>query len=183
MKLTDPEKLIITMLCEIHKALKIKDGVNPDLVAEAIYSSNTWGLRWAYPGLFDSGERDPDTVREVCDILDMWSFLESGYEALDVAGKAQVEKDAAPFGKKVKFPGFDGNNETDYMSVAAFLVEKLDRFTALKGRARQNSHMPTLDGYRRMLKVFEPMRATIAGRELSAGEIAKVLNARRHPDA
>jgi len=82
----------------------------------------------------------------------------------------------------VRFPGFDGNNECNYSSVASFLTKQLDRHTSLKGRII-NSHMPTIDGYRRMLAVFLPMRSSLGGGDLSAGQITAVLNARRHPES
>ena len=41
MELRDSEKLILMMLAEIHKHLKIKDGIDPVLVKEAIRTGNT----------------------------------------------------------------------------------------------------------------------------------------------
>ena len=80
------------------------------------------------------------------------------------------------FGKHVKFIGFDGNNETEYMGIARFLVEKMDRFTRFKGR-EMNSHCPIIDAYARMFTVFEPIRKTLIGRKLSTDEIISILKA------
>jgi hypothetical protein len=44
-----------------------------------------------------------------------------------------------------------------------------------------NAHMPTLEGYRRMLPVFEPISRTLTGRDLNATEIIEILKARVHP--
>lgn len=41
-----------------------------------------------------------------------------------------------------KFAGFDGNNETSLMSIASFIVEKMDRFPRFK-KHDFNSHAPT----------------------------------------
>jgi uncharacterized protein YfbU (UPF0304 family) len=41
--------------------------------------------------------------------------------------------------------------------------------------------MPTIDAYRRMLSVFEPIRGTLTGRDLNAPEIIEILNAMMHP--
>ena len=45
MKLTDPEKLILIMLTEIHEKLKIENGIDSKFVQEAIYSDNTWTMK------------------------------------------------------------------------------------------------------------------------------------------
>jgi hypothetical protein len=52
----------------------------------------------------------------------MWYFIESAYSKLSKKEKDRVEKEAYPFGKPVTFPGFDGNNESDYLGVARYLT-------------------------------------------------------------
>ena len=61
------------------------------------------------------------------------------------------------------------------------MIDDLKRFTHFAGRDL-NSHMPVIEGYRRMYRVFEPIRATLVGRELRASEIIEVLKALIHPD-
>lgn len=88
--------------------------------------------------------------------------------------------EAVSFGKNVVFAGFDGNHEDEHMGGASFLIKKLDRFSEFEG-TELNAHMPTLEGYRRMLPIFEPSRSTLTGRDLNATEIIEILNARLHP--
>jgi hypothetical protein len=40
-----------------------------------------------------------------------------------------------------------------------------------------------LEAYRRMLPVFEPILHQVLNKDFSAAQIAKVLDAYRHPDA
>jgi uncharacterized protein len=87
-------------------------------------------------------------------------MLETSYKELPPADKARIEAEAEPYGKHVEFIGFDGNNETNYMSVARFLIDDLDRFSIFRGR-ELNSHMPSIHTYRRMLAVFIPMRPSL----------------------
>lgn len=182
MKFTNTEKLIVTMLADLHEKLGIDVG-NAKLIKRAIYSNNTWALSWELPGIVgDSPESTPPEVSLVVDILDMWSFLEEAYERLDAPGKAVLEAKADPFGKHVSFSGFDGNNESRYMSIANFLVKDMDRFTRFADRDL-NSHCPVIDGYERMLAKFLTIRTALDGRGLSVEEMAEVLNARRHPTA
>lgn len=182
-QISDGEKLTLLMLCEVAKKLGIKEGPEPDFVESVLYGGHLWGLKWKYSGIFHDHVDDGQTVAEVTDILDMWDFLESGFKALSASDKEQVKVKAAPFGDRVSFPGFDGNNESSHMGVAGFLIEKLERFTRFRERAHLNSHMPSLAGYRRMLAVFLPIRATLIGGELSTSQIITILNAWRHPDA
>ena len=174
LKLSDGEKLILVMLAEVHKELKIRDNIDPDLVLSAIFNKSTFGLEWTYSSLFGAeGETPPEVVTEVVDILDMWSFLESGYRELSDEDRQHIA-DAVPYGgKNVIFPGFDGNNETDHFGAARFLVNDLGRWGELKGRSL-NSHSESLPRYRAMLRVFTPIRATLEG-PMSADQIITVL--------
>jgi uncharacterized protein len=180
-RLTDGEKLILLTLRGLFEQLKLKGG-DPDLdfIAEAIFGGHSWGLKWQFSGVFHDHEDSKAVVSEVSNILDMWSFLESGYERLSKNDKGRVAANCAPIGKQVRFNGFDGNNEAVHIGVARFLIEQLDRFTEFKGR-ELNAHIPMIDSYRRMLAVFEPLRRKLTGRALDAGEISEILKAWMHP--
>ena len=181
MKLSAGEKLILIMLCEIYEKLGIKKEIDPELVKDAVFRGHLWGLEWAYNGLFGASETNEGTVRKVVDIMDMWSFLEEGYKKLSEEEKARVEKEAHPFGADVRFHGFDGNGESEYIGIARFLTEKLDRFIGFKGRDF-NANMPTLDAHRRMLRIFVPLRKNLAHGPLTVEDIVKILNAQTHPE-
>ena len=179
-KLSDGEKLISMMLCQLFKNLKLRGDINPEFVEAAIDGGHYWALEWKYPDIFQGREHSGALVTEVLQVLDMWRFLERGYRTLSVKDKKRVAKEAEPLGEHVSFDGFDGNGEAEYISVAHLLIEKLDRFSEFKGRDL-NAHMPTIDTHKRMSSVFEPLRSTLAGRELNAPEIIEILKARLHP--
>jgi uncharacterized protein len=175
------EKLIVSMLCEIHPGFKDRTELDPILVRNALLGGHNWGLRWRYPGIFEAYRDDEETVNEVVDILDMWSFLEEGYENLSAADKKRVKTEAHPFGDKVYFRGFDGNNETSHFGIAQFLVQKLERFDRFE-RRDLNSHYPSIDTHRRMLPVFRPMRQSLMGGRLNASQIIAILKEQTHPE-
>ncbi len=178
---SDGEKLILTMLCDLYKHHKINANIDPDFVQSVLYGGHYWGLRWQYSGLFH-GHRDRDEkVAEVTNFLDAWFFIETGYAKLSTKDKERVKVEAEPFGEHVAFRGFDGNNESDYLSIARFMIDDLKRFTHFAGRDL-NSHMPVVESYRRMYRVFEPIRVTLVGRELTASEIIELLKALMHPE-
>lgn len=173
MQMTNAEKLIAVMLSDIMEHLEINGEIEPEFVKEAIFNDHLWGLEWRYQGLFaDNTEPTPENVNFVVDVLDMWSFIERGYAELSKADKARVD-DEVRYGVS-QFEGFDGNHETEYMSIARFLVEKLNRFSEFKGRAF-NSHMPSIGRYQQMLAKFEPIREELgAPRELNADELIAI---------
>ena len=181
MQLSDGEKLILVMLSEIHKALKIKDGIEPDFVLETIHNNHLWGLTWKYSGIPFSRQEEPHAVKEVVDAMDMWWFIEASYKKLSTADKKQLKKDADPFGEIPKFMGFDGNYETEHMSIARYLVEHLDRFGSFK-RRDFNSHVPLVERYNRMYRLFEPMRPSLIGNNLlSVRQLTDLLKAEASP--
>jgi uncharacterized protein YfbU (UPF0304 family) len=180
-KIGDGDKLILGLLGEIHTHLQVKGELDPRFVIDAIHGGQYWGLEWKYPGLLHGYEASTRNVSEVCNVLDMWSLIESSYAALPAKDKARVEKEAEPFGKDPRFLGFDGNSEAEHMGIAYFLIEKLDRFSSFEGRDL-NAHMPSLDMYQRMRRVFEPMRGKLMGRNLTGSELIEVLNAKVHPE-
>ncbi|MBZ0133453.1 MAG: YfbU family protein [Rhodocyclaceae bacterium] len=180
MKLTDGEKLIVLMLTELYEKLEVDGEIEPDFIRSAIFNDHLWGIAWKYSGIPFERLDDPPVVREVVDILDMWSFIEHAYSQLTEEQKSKLAKDAAPFGDNPRFQGFDGNNESEYMSTAMFLVDELERFQEFQGRSF-NCHHPSIDGQRRMLSVFEPIRATLHAGPLSLDQLTKILRVRAHP--
>jgi uncharacterized protein len=180
MNLSDGEKLILLMLSELYEKLGVEGEIQPDFLKAAIFNNQLWGIRWKYSGIPFEDSEDPAIVKEVVDILDMWSFIEYSYGEFSPGDKEKLEKDAAPFGRDPKFQGFDGNNETEYMGTAMFLVNDLERFEEFKGR-NFNCHHPSIDTHRRMLSVFEPIRRTISSRSLSVADMTTILKERVHP--
>lgn len=178
--LSDGEKLITTMLADVIKGLKIETETDIDLVKNVIYGGHYWALGWEMPGLFHSHIDKQSRVSFVVNVLDMWDFLEEAFEKLGDDDKARLAELAEPYGKEVKFPGFDGNNESEYMSIARFLITDLSRFSRFQDRQHDlNSHYPMLEPYGRMYRAFEPIRRDLIGRGMTVDEVATVLNARR----
>ncbi len=112
------------------------------------------------------------------DILDMWENIEMSYNQLAPDDRQVVEDQAGVFGKDVKFRGFDGNRETNYLSTARFLIEKLDRYQHFSGRDL-NSHMPIIEASRRMVKAYKGLNTTDS---LSAAQLASILMEQIHPE-
>jgi len=182
MKLSDGEKIIILMLTELYEKADIDGEMDSDFLRSAIFNDKLWGIRWKYSGIpFSEGE-DPAVVREVVDVLDMWSFVERAYSDLSDEQKAELATLVPHFRGDPKFRGFDGNNESEHMGTALFLVNELERFEEFKGRDF-NCHCPSIEMHRRMLAVFDPIRQNLGFRSMSLKELASILSSQAHPSA
>ena len=174
---SDGEKMLMLMMRDVYKGLKLKGAETDfDFVAQVIYGGHYWAPTWTMSGLFHGYADKPEDVSFTVNVLDMWSFMESAYAKLSKKEKERMSADASHRGQTVSFPGFDGNNETEHLGIARFLIEEMNRFSGFKGRDL-NSHAPTLVRYRRMLAIFLPMRATLDGTSLSLDQLIKVLKA------
>jgi hypothetical protein len=132
MELSNGEKLILIMLSEIYEKLKIEGEVDPEFVRKAIFDESTWALAWKYLGIVGSGSESTPSV--VKDVLEMWELLEHSYNRLQATDREKVKAETKPSGYDVRFSGFDGNHETEYMAAARVLINDLDRFSLFKGR-------------------------------------------------
>lgn len=172
------DKLIIAMLADLYKHLKVKGDVNPDLVLSALFGGHYWALNWQTTGmpthLFHNHEDRKEDVDFVISVLDMWDFIEASYQTL-------AKKDKDRMATEVRFLGFDGhssNNESGLLHIAEFMVQRLGTFKSAFGGRDLDSHVPMAPKYRKMYRVFEPMRPSLMGTAgLSAGQIIEILKA------
>lgn len=175
---TDGEKALIGMFADLFEHLKIKETSNSDPAAlmKAIYGGHYWGPKWEMVGLFNEHTDRYENVLFVGEVLEMWWQIELGYSKLSVKDKKRLEAEADPFGKHVRFPGFDGNNETEHMSIARYFVRELGRWADFKAHD-MNSHSPMIPVYKRMLSEFTPVRKSLGNRVLAVDDLIVILSA------
>ncbi|NJM91885.1 MAG: hypothetical protein HC861_03810 [Rhodospirillaceae bacterium] len=165
------------MLCDIHKALNLKGAIDPDALKPLILEAERHGVARAVNG---GDHRDRTAVAtEVSEILDMWSAVERGYKHLSVDEKRNVEAEAGPLGRGVRFSGFDAESEIEYRDIAHVLIEETGQFERFQGRSL-DAHMPALAGYRRMLRLYGPMRSASGDRRLDVQQIIALANAEKY---
>ncbi len=172
-------RLIAAMVADIHHQVVKEGDVNSGLVATALWNQQDWAIHWEHEWLLPRGET-PDDVSFVVNVLDMWSFIEMSYKALDEKGKEEVAS-AVPYGRgrDPKFNGFDGNTEGRYISPIRMLVDHMGRFEEFKGRGL-NSHSEKAGDYAAMLRVFDPIRDSkshMSDLNLTPQELISILGA------
>jgi hypothetical protein len=173
MKISDGEKLILLLLCEMYEHLGIRGEYDVRFVKSAILNKQTWGIPWHLSGVpWDSRDVPPE-VREVADLLEMLSCIERSFAALSQEDRDHL-KATVPLAEGSQiFAGFDGNNESEHLAVAQFLIHELGRFQRFKER-ELNSHMPMLATYRRMYAAFELIRHALVD-DLTKGQLVELL--------
>lgn len=173
--LSDGEKLNFMLLRDIARHLKVETDTDLDFMSQVIYGGHYWAPTWEMQGLFHNQADRPADVSFVVDVLDMWSFMEEAMENMSASDLEAIK--AAHYGHLPQFTGFDGNNETDLMSIARFFVKDMKRFTRFT-RRDLNSHAPHAEEYARMYKKFRPMRKLLDHRrQLSAAQIIELVEA------
>jgi uncharacterized protein YfbU (UPF0304 family) len=178
MTLSKGEKLIITMLADIHEHLNIEDSVDPAFIRKHV-DSDFWAIEREYPGIFGGGERDEADISFVQDALDMWRIVEDSYAQLPPEDQEKVRNAEGAHGRAPKFGGFDGH--TEYPSIARTLVEDLDSWTEFQGR-EFDSHTPDTEMHERMIDAYKSVRGKGFGGYLSVDDLITVVDARIHPE-
>lgn len=176
MKLSDGEKLILLMLAEIYRKLEINGEFDPEFIESAILADQSWGIGWKHVGIPFADKNTPAVVSEVLDILDMWTCIEAAVSQLSGQELNSLEQTARSRGLSLKFKGFDGNNEGEYLAATRFLIEDLDRYTSIKDR-NLNSHFQFLDQYSRMLSVFSGFKSSLISGGLTFDQLVSIFEA------
>ncbi|ACO77136.1 non-hypothetical protein [Azotobacter vinelandii CA] len=176
MEFSNQQKLIVTLLTDIHARLGIDNGIDPLFVQRMVRDDHGWALGWAYPGLFGDGVEVPEAVTFVAEVLGMWEAIEEAYAGFDRVRREQLARLAPAFGRDPRFRGFDGNHEADLRGIVQILVDDLGRWPIFKGRDT-DSHRILADSYRRMLEVYERLSGAGCASGLSVEALAEILNA------
>lgn len=180
MQISNAEKLIVHMLCDIYDKLEIDpDGnnLNHKFIEKAIVTDNSWAINWKYgDGLAFSKEDTPQTAKDVVEILDMWRVLEAKLGELDVDLKnelvTKLDSNDIP-----EFDGFHGNREFDHISAAEFLIEDMERFTEFKGRIKE-AYTEMAPSYLAMLEVFTRIQKSVPMNNFTIDDLAQIFNAK-----
>ena len=119
----------------------------------------------------------PDNkCRFTLDVLQMYFEIISSYEELK---RNNVKIDLKE--NDIRFPGFDGNKESEYLCYAIFVLEDPHRFDYIKKYPGDdnNSHYPTIERYKRSLVVYNEISQLkgVHRLPLSEDEINRIIKA------
>lgn len=162
-------KLDRQILANQHAILEKLDEQNADHHAhmQKVYQRG-YAINYSddFQSIYD--EFGTEKSKFVVDVLDMYDSMQRGWKQ---NGSPEELKG------RLGFPGFDGNNETEYMSYARFVIEDEGRWSNLE-IDDFNSHMMTLPFYQKMLAAWSA-KGTSERYDLSIEDINEILEARR----
>lgn len=147
MTLSQMERLILVNQYMILEKLYPEEANSYALTRKALEN----GYELEYSDIFKNIYHNDETLSEegcilVREILTMFSALKRSYNKLD--DKSDIDS------KDVTLWGFDGNDETEYMAYARYLIEDCQLWSDLQKDAVFNRHMPSLGKYRKMLTAW-----------------------------
>ncbi len=138
------DRLIIANQFKILEKLYPEEASYYSQHRKAVEEGYTLHYSWMVEHFYE--EMTEEECREVLGILNMYRAITTSY------GKLEDKEGIEVFW--LKFRGFDGNNEPKQFAYAQYFISDLGRFEELKygsDYANFNSHMETLDKYRKML--------------------------------
>lgn len=163
--LSNTERLILANQFEILGHLKKDDSYLH--LAEDLRD----GHEWIYEQRLRVSEIIPaEKVEYILIILGIYSDIRDSYNQL--SDKSGIEEHLTTF------PGFDGNNESEFLHFAQALSRN-NNFSETIGKNARNSHMPTTEIYCRMISEWEKLGKPRF--PLSKEQIQNILDARIHP--
>lgn len=164
MELSQVERVMLANQYKILSLLDPSGAEEYDKVREALEN----GYESVYSEALSRGAYDeqlsPDESRLVIHAMDLYWAMQRSYDRLEDEDKAEIREE------ELDFPGFDGNNETKFVTYSQFVVEKEGRFTDLRFEKdqgsgtispalldRYNSHVPMVEIYRKRAEYWYPM--------------------------
>ena len=176
MNFTPEQRLIASLLCDIHQRLEIRHSYDSDLILEALKTRNEWAIQMEYGEALGVVNPLREEASFVCKVLEMCEILEQSYANLDAPDQAKVREQTRINPANV-FTGFDRNNDVEFTSIVEFLVTKLGRFNYLQGRDQTALTRPR-DCYSRMLTAYSALfeKRMYQSNEFTPEDIVSILN-------
>ncbi len=173
MQLTRAERWILANQYKILEHVDPENAGHYQMMQEVLEKGYETEYRWKTQHIYDD---DSVVTEEKCHyVINVMAM----YDALQQSSRRLADQEGID-ANALAFPGFDGNNEGEYLGYAHFLRDKEGKFATLQLSGESlNSHFPTLDMYNRMLAAWAHYGG---GHEMSRGDISAVLAVRIHPD-
>jgi uncharacterized protein YfbU (UPF0304 family) len=170
MNLTRLDRLLLINQYRILEALYPDEAVELSGLRKALESGYKLHYEWNFTNVADNemSEQDSEFVLEV---LQMYRCLHDAYNN----HKGNLG-DVAP--DKLRFPGFDANEESQLYGYARYFLSDLDRYVELRGDSAIpdfNSHWPMRSTYQSMLSAWSESSDKYS---LTVSDFQRIMGAR-----
>ncbi len=174
MNFTRVERMILANQCRILEKLYPDEADGYAEMREVLENGYELHYRWIAEHVYEEALSE-EQCKEVLDILEMYEALKLSYDKL--VDKSGIDQHG------IRFLGFYGNNEPSQLSYAQFFCKRHRGGGAFKDIVKgdvPNSHMPSIEMYRRMLRVWRSVRK-LDDLTLSKDDIIRITQERIHP--
>lgn len=163
MEMTQSQKLITSLLIELHQHLKVDSEYDVTFIEKMISNDQLWAITIKYSSLVDENvmTTTPDDVEETFQILQMWRVLNASFKKL-IKEEQTCVINALSTNALPEFEGFDGNNDKHY-SNAKTIIHDLNRFDEFKNIDLNSHSSVSLPSYRRMKSIFDRAERDVKG--------------------
>ena len=148
MELSKKERLSLINQCLILEKLYPDEANYYEQHRIALQQGFQLHYQWILENVWD--DLPEEECRKVLDALDLYRGIVSSFDALE-------DKDGLTE-SRVRFPGFDGNNESHYLAYSRYFIVDLERYEELiRGQEYPdfNSHSQMLEKYERMTSLWK----------------------------
>jgi len=170
MKLTKAERWILINQCEMLRLMK-SDRWHPEQLERCITILQNGYEDWYDECLEEVADPlSKDVSQLVYDILEIYQAIET-YKRTHPEDREMAKRHDATF------PGFDGNDECEYMGFAVFLIDTMGRYQEIakaNGADNYDSRTPMVPKYRNMASIWNSSEHPMG--VLSRVQVLRLLN-------
>ena len=184
MEMTQAQKLITSLLIDLHKHLEVDSEYDIEFIEKMISYDQLWAIPFKYSHLESEENQYPADVQETLKILNMWRIINNSLNTLNHQDKEFIVGNLPDFISTTEnipsFEGFDANNDTHYF-IAETIIEDLNRFNEFEGLDINSHSTTTLPSYRRMKGVFDRLWTNAIsknGGKLSRDDLIEIFKAK-----
>lgn len=169
MKLSPAQRLIVYNQLEILKKLDSDNEDEYELKQNIVYRGHSYF--YGELGDFVTAESEDET-KEVMETLQMFRVIGNAIRRLKEEG-TELNFDE----ESLRFKGYDGNEETNFYSIANFVLSKdpakgLGRFKEVHEYLDYfNTHSPVRHEYQRLFRAYRSLGTSVSSSELSIDQL------------
>jgi len=156
--MTPTEKLTLLMMCDLFDHLEVNGEIDSSIVREAVISGNVWAIERKYPMLLSTEDVSKDVQKRVDAALSAYRNLSHSLRKLtsDESNELKTKHNIKTHEHAIQFPGYDGNNESEYLSVTSMLGTL--GLYAEQQEIDKNSHEENAGKYLKLTSALEVLK-------------------------
>lgn len=187
-RFSDGEKTILAFIAGLSEKIGKPDD-RLRLLLDGFSTGNHWAADFEMGSLYAEPSTNLKDAKYVEEILEMWNIFENAFEVFNkeeksfVMSETEGESNLRQTGRvvhsrQIQFPGFNVNDETNLIHIAAFLISSKSKFSRFRDR-NISSDSNASHNYSAKLEFFRQLKDNLIGRIPTPQETRDFTIARR----